>query len=502
MFKKKSGKNKHMKTIEDYIVYHAQTSPNKAAIIADKEVVTYATLLSRIQSSIAYFQSLGLQQTDRIIVAASSEPEFAYGYFAAHFLGIIAVPVDPNMSAERLEYILKVTESAYIFGFTPNYLAGKTCYSLKEFVMHTPCELPHSHIETDQIADLLFTSGTTGQPKGVMLSHNSIKAAADNINRFIHNTGKDIEVMPLPLSHSFGLGRLRCNMMAGGTIVLVSGFTNPSSIFRAIEEYKATGLAMVPAGFAVLLQISGSKLSIYKDQLSYIEIGSSIMPPEHKQKIMELLPSTRICMHYGLTEASRSVFIEFHRDKRHLTSVGKSTPGVSIKVVDQNYGGCAANVTGRILVKGEHIMRGYWNDSVKSITAVQGNWLNTGDFGYIDNDGYLHLQARESDLINVGGRKVMPTEIEELLSEHEAVSECVCIGIPDPRGISGSAVKAFMVLSKSCEIPPKNSSLASFLRGKIETYKMPVAYQWISKIPRTESGKIQRSAVLTSAEQL
>jgi len=486
-----------MHIVAEHIIHHAREVPDKIALISGEKRITYARLLNCIQVAIGFLQKSGLKRYDRIILAANSEPEFVYGYFAAHFMGVICVPVDPRTSKERLGYIAEATDATCLFGFESGYISGYDCKPLISFLNSESDAIPQIQVDSRTIADVLFTSGTTGNPKGVVLSHHAISAAAGNINQFIQNTVDDIEVMPLPLSHSFGLGRLRCNMVTGGTIVLIDGFTRPGSIFKALEACRATGLAMVPAGFAVLLRTGGDRLGDFGEQLRYIEIGSSVMPLEHKQKIMQLLPKTHICMHYGLTEASRSAFIDFHRECSHLNSVGKASPGVEIRIVDDKGDECDFNQQGRILISGAHIMSGYWNDSVRTLKAFEGEYLVSGDVGSKDEEGHVYLASRESDIINVGGRKVTPTEIEVILNSHEAVEECVCVGINDPRGISGSAVKAFLVRSKGADEPPKPAVLASYLRGKVETYKMPVAYQWIDRIPRTESGKIKRRDVLT-----
>src|SRR5438093_1298245 len=160
-------------------------------------------------------------------------------------------------------------------------------------------------------------------------------AAARNINDFIGNTADDREAHVLPLSHSFGLGRLRCQMLAGGTLVMTGGLVPPTQVIGAMGRWQATGLAFVPAGWSFLWKLCGEQFGEFAAQLRYIEIGSAPMPIEEKRRLMELFPKTRICMHYGLTEASRSAFIEFHSSKERLHSIGRSSPNVRIRIVDE-----------------------------------------------------------------------------------------------------------------------------------------------------------------------
>lgn len=487
-----------MSTVVSCLFKHAKSTPLKAGLIVGTHEITYRELADRVYSVAAYLASLGIKDGDRVVLSASTDPAFVYAYFATHLLGGVCVPLDPNASHKRLGYVVDKTDAKVILLSKNTLFPGRICQPLH--TLHDRTEIAPRKVDIaldhERIADILFTSGTTDDAKGVVLSHGAIRAAADHINQFIGNTSEDKEVMPLPLSHSFGLGRLRCNVVKGATIILVPGLTNPGLVYTAIETYKATGLSSVPAGFAVLLSTGSTRLATYRNQLRYIEIGSSTMPVETKRRLMGFLPNTRICMHYGLTEASRSAFIEFHRDMHKLDSVGKPSPGVSIQIVDDGNAKCAAGEKGKILVKGQHCMTAYWQDETRTNDVIKDGWLATGDFGYMDTDGYLYLEARESDIINVGGRKVSPVEIETLLQEHPAVAQCACVGIPDPRGISGKAVKAFMTPVSDCKVFPKPVELAKLLRGKIEPYKMPVAYEWVDNIPKTESGKIKRSALL------
>jgi long-chain acyl-CoA synthetase len=290
---------------------------------------------------------------------------------------------------------------------------------------------------------------------------------------------------------------LRCNLLAGGVVILVEGLTFPGQIFQGIERWNATGLASVPAGFGLLLRLSKNRLGRYADQLRYIEIGSAPMPLEHKRMLMELLPQTRICMHYGLTEASRAAFIEFHESVNKLESIGKAAPNVEIKIVGEDLDNELPPLAqGRILVRGEMVMHGYWDDPKQQQEVLHGAWLYTGDYGYRDADGYLYLVAREKELINIGGRKVAPSSIEDVLLGHSSVCGCACIGIPDPKGITGEAVKAFLVLESDCANPPDDAELIGFLRGKLEPYMVPVEFCWVKSIPMTFSGKIQRSMLV------
>ncbi len=484
------------------ILSHGIRNPEKAAIIRGDAVVTYGTLKGKIISAAHKLMTVGIKKGDRVIFSASKNPSFVYGYFGAHLIGAVAVSIDPHTPERRVRYIVDEVSPSAIFSVREYGIEGQKRFPVDDLDCPeenaSNLDLP----EIDSLADILFTTGTSGNPKGVMLSHRNISAAAANINTFIQNEYSDREVVPLPLSHSFGLGRLRCVMAKGGTIILSEGFTFPGKIFSEMVKWKATGMAFVPAGLAILFRLTGDEIGKFSGQLRYIEIGSASMPPAHKERLMRLLPRTRICMHYGLTEASRSTFIEFHRDREALNSIGKPSPNVEVRIVDEGGNELPPGGKGKIVVKGGMVMEGYWNRERETEKVLREGWLVTGDIGYKDERGFIFLDGREGDIINVGGLKVSPVEVENVLSLHEKVESCACVGIPDPNGITGEAVMAFLVPENSSLPLPGKRELNDFLKGKLEAHMIPVMYRWEKTLPRTSSGKLQRPKLKERAEAL
>lgn len=472
------------------IFENAKRFGDKEALIAGQRRVTYEELVRNVMSVAEMWRSDGIKSGDSIMLGATSTPTFVFGYFAAHLLSAKAVLVDPSAPHRRLAFIVEQTNPKAIYlpkPFTSGKFVGETLNRLEDLpsAIHR-FEFP----DPDSAADVIFTTGTTGTPKGVVLSHKNLCAAADNINAFVGTSEYDREVLPQPLCHSFGLGRLRCVMSAGGTLVLVNGFINVGGLFQAISDEGATGLCFVPAGLALIFRMTGDQLGKFSDQIKYIEIGSAPMPIEHKLELMRLMPDTRICMHYGLTEASRSAFIEFHADKEYLQSVGRPTPNVEIRIAGPDGEVLAENQTGEIQIRGAHVMHGYWKGDGDAGAVTRDGWLSTGDIGFTDAAGYLHLRGREKEMINVGGRNVVPMEVEAVLAGHQAIAECACIGVADPQGISGEIVKAYLVPGGPER--PEMRELDGYIRDKLEPYKRPSMYEWIRSIPKTESGKIQR----------
>ncbi len=470
------------------IYAHAASEPDKVAMVATNGgEITYSGLVNSIERASAFLRTAGVKTGDRVMLSAQKEIEFVYFYFGAHLAGIINVVVDAKNNADHLEYINSVTNPALAIGMKlegrPSFEYDSIKFPSEPDSLHAPSVTPES------TADVMFTSGTTGNPKGVRLSHFNIFSSAANINGFIKNTGADIELLGLPICHSFGLGRLRCNMLSGGTVILHNGFANLKSVFDTIARYQVTGFGMVPAVWAYIKKFSGMRIGQYASQIRYIEIGSAAMPPEDKKILAGLFPDTRICMHYGLTEASRAAFMEFHENISDLSTAGKSvSPLVDIMIADENGKKAAPGQEGEICIKGNMVTSSYYDESDNEGAFVNG-YFRTGDWGYMSDDDRLYLVARKKELINVGGKKVSPVEIEEALAKI-GVGESMCVAARDPDGILGEVPKAMLVRGTfSISI----DEIKNGLRQLLEVYKLPRIYEIVDSIPKTPSGKKKRT---------
>lgn len=473
-------------SIEQQIFLITKTTPEKVALVQGDNEVSYARLWQHIVGTAERLKALGLAKGDRIILSASKSIEFVYAYFGAHVAGLIAVPIDQEANETRLRRIVESAQPKLIGGVLHHH-GGYDVVPFEEVCGTATENLKASFPKENDIADLLFTTGTTGLPKGVALSYANEEAAATNINTFIGNTSDDVELMALPISHSFGLGRLRCVLQKGGRLVMLGSFASMKKFYGEMERCHVTGFGMVPASWAYIQKMSGDKISQYAPQLKYIEIGSAYMSPETKQRLAGLLPTTRICMHYGLTEASRSCFLNFHDDKAHLDSVGRPSPNTDIKVFDADGKEVADGTDGEICVKGGHVCSDYWG-MPKDVFRKDfyGDYFRTGDYGHKDKDGYVYLVSRLKEIINVGGKKVSPVEVEEALDELPGVKESACVGVHDD--VLGEVVKAFYVADGDID----EAVARKFLFKKLEAYKIPACYERIAEIPKTQNGKIQR----------
>lgn len=483
-----------MKLIIEQILEYGASQPQKAAVVDGKSILTYGELIREINSvKKVLLDDFHLEKGDSIILAADKQPQFVSLYLACHAAGLVTLPIATDTNQNRYRMIKEKVSPSLVIGFEDDS-GDVSVMKLKDFMEKTNRNEANTAGDTsllagpDDVADIMFTTGTTGEPKGVPLTHRNIAAAARNINTFIGNTKEDVEMIALPISHSFGIGRMRCALSNGQTIVMLGSFANAGRFFRFMEQYKVTGFGMVPASFALLKKLSGMKIAAFAEQLRYIEIGSAPMPTEEKIQLMESLPHTRICMHYGLTEASRSAFMEFHDCREHLTTVGKQSPGMHITIRDENGNEVGPGAEGEICVDGDAVMRGYLG--IPKAASFWGESFRTGDWGTVDEEGFITLKSRKKELINVGGRKVSPSEIEEVLMSFGFVKDCACVAVPDPDGILGDVPKAFIVTDE-----PKRVTyeiMDTLIGNRLEGYKHPLQYEVTDVIPKTSSGKVQR----------
>ena len=476
-----------MKTIEEQIFDHVQNTPDKVALISGDTEITYSQLWDYCLCAAEKLkQDYHLKKGDRVILSAAGNIEFVYAYFGVHIAGGICVPIDPDTNQTRFEYIEKSTTPVCVMGLLHNVKKETIPFS---DVVNGTSKATYIVPEQSQVADILFTTGTTGAPKGVALSYNNLSAAARNINAFIGNTSSDVELLALPVSHSFGLGRLRCSLSKGATVVMLGTFANVKKFFKEMARCQVTMFAMVPASWGFIKKMSGKYIGKFADQLKFIEIGSSFMPVEDKELLMSLLPKTRICMHYGSTEASRSAFMEFHTYKDNLLSIGKASPNVEIKIFTSQGTPAALGEEGEVCVKGEHVTCSYWNETPERFASdFYDGYFRTGDCGTMDAEGNIYLKSRIKEMINVGGKKVSPMEVEDILNTIPGIKESACIGIPDPGIVLGEVVKAFIVADDNLS----DEEIMQQLRPQLEVYKLPVEIERINAIPKTGSGKIQR----------
>ena len=474
-----------VRTLVEALLDPADRRASRTALITPSRRVRYDELARIVASGAQRLRDHGVKRGDRVLLRVPNSVEFVGAYYSIHSAGAVAVPTDTDTSPARLRAIVDDCQPAlFVSDLSALELPFLSAASFAEGDRVSGAPLP----DLSDDADILYTTGTTGRPKGVVLTHRNIASAALNIASFLEQRPDDVEVVPVPFSHSFGLGRIRCMALIGNAVIPVAGMRNLAALLDTLVTEQATGLAMVPAGMALLRRIRrdlGSAVST----LRYLELCGAPIDSDLRAWVLDVLPSVRVFHTYGLTEASRAAFVDLRQNHVRHGSIGRPSPNVEIELRADDGRVVTEGTEGEIWVRGEMVMREYWRRDDLTKAAVVDGWLKTGDIASADSHGNIVLSGRLSDTINVGGMKVAPVEVEELLARYPGIIEVACAGTPDPNGISGERVKAFVV----AETDLVTADVLSWLqRQGLEPYKMPIAVERIASLPRTSSGKIMR----------
>jgi acyl-CoA synthetase (AMP-forming)/AMP-acid ligase II len=340
----------------------------------------------------------------------------------------------------------------------------------------------------DDLATIMYTSGTTGDPKGVMLTHRNLEANTESIVEYLGLTSDDKVMDILPLYYSYGLSLLLTHIRVGGTIVVDTRFTFPNVILDMMAREKVTGFAGVPTTFAILMNRSNFKKYSW-DHLRYLTQAGGPMAPALTSRLIEAVPNVRLFVMYGQTEASaRLSYLEPEKAVEKLGSIGKGIPGVTLTVRDENGNACPPGVVGEIVAQGDNIMLGYWNRPEETRKVLKPDGLHTGDLARCDEDGYLYIVGRNTEMIKSGAHRISPKEIEEIILEHEAVAETAVVGRRDP--ILGEAICAVVVLRDGQSVTEKD--ILIHCSQNLPAFKVPKYVRFAPSLPKTQSGKVQR----------
>lgn len=476
--------------ITDFLNFSAEKFPAKTALIFENYDITYDDLNSKSQ-----LLAKSLLETDSEIVSLllPNSIDFCIAYYGILYSGKICHIIPTSISDSNLKTQLELTESSTLVS---NSVFQKKISRAK---LNDNCSIFHIEsfdygenssslptIAPDAKAMILFSAGTTSTPKGVVLSHTNVQSTVNRVSNFLNISNSDTDVICLPLSHSFGLGCLNCIIKCGGTAVLHQNTINMPKIINSIKNFKATSFASTPTTFQSIVENHKSLFSNSISSIRYLLTNSSPMPTKLVNELLDILDNKRLYTYYGLTEASRSTFHLYKNNDDKIESVGKPLPEVNVKIFSDSHE-CIPMEKGEIFIQGPHVSLGY----LKNISEKQidDGWLHTGDIGYFDNDGYLFLAGRKDDLINVGGEKVFPKEIEDILKLMEKIDDVAVKGITD--ALLGQIVKAFIVTKNGAHL--KDDEIYSFCKGKLENYKIPRIIKFLDKLPKNDQGKLLRN---------
>lgn len=487
----------------------ASKYPEKLACFAGDTTITYKELDLRASRVASFFKAQGLSPQDRVAIILPNCPEFLIGYFGVLRQGGVVVPVNPLFKGEEVKYIFNdaevsmvITHQALlpmvesIWKYVPSLqkaivVGGETnngdTVSFEDILASYKPVTGDVAVDDHDMAACLYTSGTTGQPKGAMLTHDNYIFDARATIEHLQLEHEDNYIVVLPLFHSFG--QTVCMLVpiiSGATMTLVDHF-RPDSVLREIGDKQVTVFAGVPAMYNAFLGVV-KKLKEY--DLSSLKIcvsGGAPMPVEVMNAFEREFPVV-VIEGNGPTETSPVSYCNPRFGLRKPGSVGIPLPGVAVKIVDNDDIEIPINQVGEICVQGRNVMKGYINQPEATAEALKGGWFHTGDLGRIDEDGYIFIVDRKKDMIIVGGLNVYPREVEEIIYLHPKVAEVAVVGKADHS--RGEVPKAFVVPKEGEAIQPREIIL--HCKEKLANYKVPKEVAIIDKLPRNSTGKINK----------
>lgn len=484
---------------------HAAPADHPAVILPEPGIhVSYQSLREQVMTMAGTLAGLGIGRGDRIATVLPNGLPAIVSFLAASIAGT-AAPLNPGYRQDEFGFFLDDT-SARILLCPPDgapdarrAAEGKVpVYSLhmddRGFVRIADAPAPAHDAappEPGDIALVLHTSGSTGRPKRVPILHRNIAASARNIVNTYALTPGDVSLCVMPLFHVHGLvASTISTLLSGGSIVVPAKF-NPLSFWRTVRDYKVTWYSAVPTIHHLLLSRAGDERPPGSEGLRFIRSCSAALPPEMMNRMEEKFGAP-VLEAYGMTEASHQMCSNPQPPAaRKPGSVGPGT-GVKVSIMDAQGNHLDANARGEVVIQGPNVVLGYENNPEANASSFTGGWFRTGDQGFLDADGYLTLTGRIKELINRGGEKIAPREIDEVLLGHPAVAEAVAFGFPHTTW--GEEVAAAVVLRE----PHSESAILAYCKERLADFKCPKKLYIVETIPRTATGKIQRGAVATA----
>lgn len=488
------------RSLLDLLRDSVQAQPHAEAVVMAERRVSYARLWGGIEKVAARLYRSGLQPGERVALLLGATPEYVAVYYGILAAGGVVVALNTAAGAAEVTSWLQHSGARIVIGherFRLKEMPGRCQWLALEDIevwsrKGVPA-LPGLHVWDDAaLASIIYTSGTTGAPKGVMLSHRNLVSNVLAVSEYLGLTSTDRVVHTLPFHYSYGNSVLHTHLAVGATVLIEPGLAYPHRVLERMVSEQATGFSGVPASYALLL--ARVHLDAYPLQsLRYLTQAGGPMSPMDIVRVRNQLPQAEFFVMYGQTEATaRVTYVPPKRLPGKLGSVGVAIAETEIRIVDDHAQLLPAGAVGNVCVRGPGVMLGYWSDLEATQRVLRDGWLWTGDLGYLDEDGFLYLQGRFSDLIKAGAQRINPLEIEEVLLTLDGVSEAVAAGVPDP--LLGEAVKVWLVIHPSSGVSVRQ--VLAHCRHRLPLYKMPKHVAFIDAVPKTASGKVRRCALV------
>ena len=432
-------------SLEERIEHLAKLTPDKAAVISGNETLSYSSLWRRIQERA---RQLNLKEGQPYVFVATQDIDFLMTYCAVHLCGAVCVPLESSTPKERQQQI-------------------------HDEVKFSNCQIV--------ISDILYTTGTTGEAKGVMISTKAWTANAENLIDRLGFTSDLLFIICGPLNHLGSLSKIYPTLMTGGTLYIMESLKDLNAFFSVFSlPFTKFATFLVPSSIRMLLQFASKELAAVSRRIDFIETGAAAISQHDMELLCQILPQSRLFNTYASTETGIVCSYEFGKYGCQPGLLGKPMKHSSVRI----------DKDGRVICSGDTIMSGYAGSPEATANVLKEGEVYTSDIGSLDEKGMLHLQGRMDDVINVGGYKVNPSEVEDAVSAFDLIQDCICISAKHI--VLGTAPKLLYVPKQGQEVKPKD--IADFLKGRIESYKIPLLYEAVESIKRTYNGKLDRKA--------
>jgi long-chain acyl-CoA synthetase len=470
----------------------------KNFLLGNKETMTYAELYCE-SLKLARFLREKYGQDNNILLVAPNSVFFLVVYLAIMKSGNVCVPLNPSIEENNLRFIVELCRSKV--AFVSPARSGDPRWEMLETVYN---EIPppengkndltmnlfnEDTFDEERLAEIIFTSGSTGEPKGVMITHKNIIANTNSIIEYLKLTGDDIVEIVLPFYYCYGLSLLHTHLKVGGSVVFNNNFMFLGAVINDLKNYKCTGFAGVPSHFQVLLRKSKSFKSDHFPDLRYMTQAGGKLHKVFIQEMVESQPDITFYVMYGQTEATaRLSYLPPERLQDKMGSLGRAIPGVTLDLVDDKGRTVTEpGVVGELVARGDNIMKGYLEDSEGTAAALKDGWLHTGDLAYRDEDGFFYHTARRKEIIKVGGRRISPKEIEEVIVTFPGVVDCSISAIFDD--ILGEALKAEVVVADMNDPSVDEMEFKKLCGEKLALEKIPQVFEFTSRMRVAATGK-------------
>jgi acyl-CoA synthetase (AMP-forming)/AMP-acid ligase II len=495
------------------------TQPEKEFVFglhnAEHEVYTYRQFILKVNQARVFLQKKGLKSGDAINLILPNSVDFLILYFAALSSGIIVCPINYSLVPREISYIVNDSKSKVLFtdeeyvakveeirSDIPNIIEiilfskgspNKKYFNLYNEINDSECEITkHDNVNLDDKSVIIYTSGTSGNPKGVTLTHANLLADAQAIAEWFSFDGETRTLCILPLFHNNGqIVTFLAPLWAGGSTIMIKGNVSLIAFWDMVDKYKATWTSVIPTILSVLLSFKRKRKD---NQMKGIICGGALLPKSVQLQFEEIY-NVPVFEGYGLTETtSFSCFNPLKVSERKIGSIGKELPVNEMAIMDEEGNILPDNSVGEICIKGFNVFLEYCNLPERDKIAFRGNWFHSGDFGYRDNDGFYYISGRKDDLIIKGGENLYPREIENVVYMHPGVKDCAAIGIDHP--IWGQDVAIFIEGKENIKMT--SDEIRKFCEDKIAVYKIPSKVFFIAElsgldeIPKGPTKKILR----------